>query len=179
MHIVPAYNPAVTLFSRDGAITRFKSMRDALAKLGFAWIRDNVGTDFSSRWYCVDDWTWVGCKYVMRTDFGHVLTSEDFRGLSPLRVSAGWGRGPSYCGEGPVPGVRKHRGGGHYFRRMRHMSERRQAALVVVEEGEVAPRPSRNLHGLPNPWDDYRVTARDDRNWKRYRKTRWKASRND
>jgi len=178
MHIIPAYKPAVTLFSREGAVTRFKSKHDALATLGFAWIRDNVGTDFSSRWYCEDNWSWVACKYVMRTDFGQVLTSEDFRGMNPPRASA-WRSRYTYCGEGPVPGVRKFRGGGHYFRRMRHMSERRQAALVVVEEGEVAPRPSRNTHGLPNPWDDYRVTSRDDRNWKRYRKTRWKPSSSD
>ncbi|WP_160331264.1 hypothetical protein [Burkholderia cenocepacia] len=146
-----------------------------MSELGLAWIRRNVGANFSARWYSEDTWTSTCCMFIMRTDFGSVLTVDDFLDLARLRsAGARWQRNSEYCGYGPVPGVRKHRGGGHYFRRMRHMNERRQAALVVEEEGEVAPRAARNLHGLPNPWDDYPCHSRDNRNWKRFRKTRWK-----
>lgn len=71
---------------------------------------------------------------------------------------------------GPVHGIRKWRGGGHYFRRIHTTPERRQAALVVYEDGEVAARPARNLRNLPNSWDDYARCV--ERSWKSQHKGR-------
>jgi hypothetical protein len=176
MHVIPAYIPAVYLFGRDGSVKKYPSLKAALAALGLGWIRNNVGVEFATRVYAEDSWTWTGCMYVMRTDSGEPLSVDDFRAVADAQRTAisWWRRSREYCGYGPVPGVRKFRGGGRYFRRMSHMNARRQAALVLEDEGEVAPRAARNLHGLPNPWDDYRCSARDDRSWKRFRKTRWK-----
>lgn len=69
-----------------------------------------------------------------------------------------------YRGQGPVYGIRKSRGGGHYFRRMSTMSERRLNGMTLHEEGEVAPRPSRCGFNLPSNYDDYQVCRQD--NWK-------------
>jgi hypothetical protein len=55
--------------------------------------------------------------------------------------------------------------------------KRRQAALVLKEEGEIAPRGARSFRNLPNAWDDYRVSSLGERCWKRYRCTQWKAPR--
>lgn len=64
---------------------------------------------------------------------------------------------------GPVPGIGKWRGGQN-FRRIHTTAERRQAVLIVCEDGEVAPRASRNCHALQNFWDDTMRTR--DRSWK-------------
>lgn len=77
-----------------------------------------------------------------------------------------------YPGYGPVPGVSAHYGG-RAHRRFQHMNERR-LAVHFTEEGEVPPRASRSHNTIPNPWDDYPVTARDDRSWKRFRRTQFR-----
>lgn len=71
---------------------------------------------------------------------------------------------------GPVHGIHKWRGGGHYFRRIHTTPERRQAALVLREDGEVATRAARNVRNLPNSWDDY--VRHVERNWKSQHKGR-------
>lgn len=186
MHVVPAHQSAVTLFSHAGEVECFPSLKAALRALGLAWIRQNVGPEFrvfshverrlqpdSDTWHyrrCYDTYA-----YVMRNDAGEALTAADFFEFvqKPARR---WGyRIPdSWNGEGPVPGIRAWRSGGHYFRRIRTTQERRWAT-PVAEEGEPAPRPERNLRNLPNSWDDYGIAARADRNWKRFRRQQWKA----
>lgn len=71
--------------------------------------------------------------------------------------------------QGPVPGIGRRRNG-HYFRRMKTIALRRQAALVVFEEGEVSARPSRTASGLPSSWDDYSRSI--ERGWKTQHKGR-------
>lgn len=72
--------------------------------------------------------------------------------------------------QGPVYGIHCYRGRKRYFRRISTTPERRQAALVVVEDGEVAPRPARSSNGLPNSWDDYSRSLQ--RSWKTQHKGR-------
>ena len=107
----------------------------------------------------------------MRDDAGGVVMAATFHPLIerrwPARWSRRWRMWETWSGEGPVPGVRCHRGGRHYFRRPKSMMERRQAAFVAKEEGEVAPRGARSCCNLPNAYDDYCVASRDDRSWKR------------
>ncbi|KVP75313.1 hypothetical protein WJ96_06020 [Burkholderia ubonensis] len=190
MHQIPAYETAVTLFSRDGNVWAYPSLKDALKALGERWIAANVGTHFRVFRYVARRFdpvreVWVPepvydeHSFIMRDDAGGVVTAATF---SPLierrRWRSHWSRmWETWNGEGPVPGVRCHRGGGHYYRRPQSMMERRQAALVLTEEGEVPPRGARNLHHLPNAWDDYYITSRGDRCWKRHRLTQWKAPR--
>lgn len=66
-----------------------------------------------------------------------------------------WYRGLNYCGYGPVPRVRKFRGGNGHYRKMSTTPERRLNALVLDEEGEVACRAARQGHNLPSSWDDF------------------------
>ncbi len=188
MHQVPPYESAVTLFSRDGEVEVFKSMKAALKALGLRWIEDNVGPHFrvfryverrfdTQRALWVADPLYDNYRYILRNDQGEPVTAADFavfRRQRPWRGS--WAlRYAQWNGEGPVPGTRCRRGGRHYYRHPRTMHERRQAALVLEEEGEVAPRPHRSANSLPCAWDDFRVAARDDRNWKRFRRTQWRA----
>lgn len=190
MHQIPIPDTAVTLFSRDGEVWVYHSMTAALAELGLRWIAANVGAHFRvfnhvSRQFCFATESWTtervyDCRdFIMRDDFGGVVTAESF---SPLvtrrRWSSRWTRmWETWNGEGPVPGVRCWRGGNRYYRRPHTMMERRQAALVLTDEGEVPPRGARNLRNLPNGWDDFRIAAREDRSWKRHRKTQWKPVR--
>jgi hypothetical protein len=70
----------------------------------------------------------------------------------------------------PVPGVHAYHGAS-CFRRVRTTAERRMAALVLREEGEVAPRAARNARNLPNSWDDY-MRGGFERCWKNQHKGR-------
>jgi hypothetical protein len=184
MHQIPACATAITLFSRSGNVWAYPTLNAALKALGRSWIAANVGAHFRvfrtmSRYLDTTREAWVYepvydvCDFIMRDDAGGVVTVASF----PARAwRSRWNRLlDTWNGEGPVPGITCGRGRGHYYRRPHTMSERRQAALVLIEEGEVAPRPPRSASNLPNSWDDYRVSGREDRNWKRNRKTRWQA----
>jgi hypothetical protein len=188
MHQITAYETAVTLFSRDGDVLAYPTLRAALKALGRSWIAANVGPHFRvfrclSRYIDTTREAWVlepvydERAYIMRDDAGEPVTLATFYPLlERRRRKSRWTRMlDTWNGEGPVPGVRCYRGGRHYYRRPQTMNERRQADLVLQEEGEVAPRPTRDASHLPSSWDDRWVGARDDRSWKRYRKTRWKA----
>lgn len=78
--------------------------------------------------------------------------------------------------DGPVPHTRCFRGGGYcYFRSIRTMQERRAWEAACDDDGEpvVRMRSRRNPRNLPSAWDDLRRT--NQRNWKRHRRTQWKA----
>ncbi|WP_321842636.1 hypothetical protein [Paraburkholderia bannensis] len=189
MHQIQQHQSSVTLFSRDGQVAVYPSLKTALKALGERWIRDNVGPDFRVFDYSTHSfdpvrnaWVreprYVERDFIMRDDTGGVVTLATFhpfivrrrrlRRQDPLKT---------WNGDGPVPGVRCRRGGRHYFRRPKSMMERRQAALVLKEEGEVAPRGARSFCNLPNAWDDYPMSSIGDRCWKRYRRTQWKTPR--
>lgn len=189
MHQIPEYQTAVTLFSRDGEVQVYRTMKEALKALGTRWIAANVGAHFrvfdhNARHFDTDRRTWVSepqyveRNYIMRNDAGEVVTAADFYPLAERRRWRGWyrwGRAlENWNGVGPVPCIGRPRGG-HYYRRPETMMERRQAAMVLKEEGEVAPRGKRSLKHLPNAWDDYRVAARDERGWKRHRRTQYRG----
>ena len=188
MYYIPPHETSITLFSSTGGVEVFRTLKEALKALGYRWIAENVGPHFRvfrgaysqfdqerERWVRTpqyDDYS-----FVMRDDHGEPVTAESFAVLRPQRSwQSRWSARYSWWhGEGPVPGTRCHRGGRHYYRHPRTMNERRLAALVLEEEGEVAPRPQRSANSLPCAWDDFRVAARDDRNWKRFRRTQWRA----
>jgi len=187
MYQIPAHETAVTLFSRDGEVWAYPTLKAALKALGRSWIASNVGAHFRvfrcvSRFFDTERETWVYepaydvHDFIMRDDAGAVVTLSDFQPLIARRRWYRWTRAlDTWNGEGPVPGVHKASAGRHYFRRPHTGNERRQAALVLKEEGEVAPRPARSANGLPDAWDDYHISAREDRSWKRHRKTQRKA----
>lgn len=187
MHHIPPYETSITLFSRDGEVTVFRSLKAAYKELGRRWISENVGAHFrvfdgidrrldERRGIWVYGPRYVEHKFIMRDDFGDVVTLANFdAAIQRKRYRYRW----SYLledwnGEGPVPGVHRWRKG-HYWRRPQTMMERRQAGLVLKEEGEVPPRPSRRDNYLPNAWDDLPISSRYVKSWKRHRKTQWKA----
>jgi|GEM_PF-6712994 len=46
MHIIRPHQASITLFSRHGSVDVFPSAKQALKKLGYAWIVANVGPHF-------------------------------------------------------------------------------------------------------------------------------------
>lgn len=189
MHDIPAHETAVTLFSRDGGVWVYPSLAAALKAYGKRWIADNVGPHFrifdcAARYFDFERRVWVTepryveYAFIMRNDAGEVVTLATFAALiQRRRWRSRWSRMMDrWDGQGPVPGVRCCRGGRRYHRRPQTMMERRQAGLVLEEEGEVAPRGPRKANHLPNSYSDYRIAAREDRNWKQYRRTQWKTS---
>jgi hypothetical protein len=65
----------------------------------------------------------------------------------------------------PVPGLRRSHGRRGSFRNIQTTGERRLAALVVSEDGEVGARAARNVANLPKVWDDQPFSRRG-RSWK-------------
>lgn len=76
----------------------------------------------------------------------------------------------------PVPRTGK-RSGGRYYRRMKTTQEIKAALSLLADdvavEHRIRARPSRNGRNLVQAWDDVPI-LRDDRSWKRFRKTQWK-----
>ncbi|GBG14242.1 alkaline phosphatase [Novimethylophilus kurashikiensis] len=187
MHIVKQYESAVTLFAQGSGIWVYPSKAAALKELGFSWIARNVGPAFrvfshvSSLWNPELDLyahqpVYRTYEYVMRDDAGKPVTAADFQHLIIRRSKNSIWRFRArqlerWNGQGSVPNIGRHRGG-HSYRAVQTTNERRHA--FVLEDGDPGPRGSRNFKNLPNRYDDYCIAAREDRNWKRFRKTQWK-----
>lgn len=184
MHIVKPYETAVSLFGADGQVFVYPSLRAALKARGIRWIRAHVGRHFREFSHVSQLGAAVYAReavytvrdYIMRDDFGAALTAADFE---PLVGRGRYGvlgrrarRWPAWSGTGPVPGTGRHNWG--YCHRRLHTTPERRWAQFIREEGEPAPRAARNVHNIPDSWDDYPILSREDRNWKRFRKTRWK-----
>jgi len=187
---IPKYETGVTLFSRSGEVWTYKSLKLALKSLGYRWIAENVGPEFmvGRRSRGCRDEAWMQAympevdleyQYIMRDDFGGIVVADTFEAEREKRKKKRLSRWQmmyhTWNGEGPVPGVHRPRGG-RYYRRPATYQERKQAGLVLAEEGEVAPRPSRKANNLTDAWDDYLIAARKDRSWKRHRKTQYRES---
>lgn len=181
MFVIPQFETAVTLFGRDGGVWVYPSKQAALKALGGSWISHNVGEQFREYSECSLLWSAAENRYlrlpnytynafIMRDDFGQPLTRVDFS-AQPHQRSGRYCKLAAWNGEGPVPGVRRHRGF-RYFRRPRTTQERRQA-FAVREDKEPAPRARRNATNLPNSYDDIGRSYIEARNWKRYRKHQW------
>lgn len=188
MHVVKHYESPITVFSVEGDSWHYKSKKALLKEVGYRWIMNNVGKHFSefsgwtpictaSGWVCGEP-TYRHFKYIIRDGEGSCITHGDFAELvAAKRRKVYWLRmkWEKWNGEGPVPGIGRPRGG-HHFRRLKTINERRWS-IPMVEEGEPAPRARRNHTNLPTTWDDFQISSREDRNWKRYRKTQWKAKK--
>lgn len=189
MYVIKPYESAVTLFSTDGHVRTFASKKEALNALGYRWIKWNVGRHFGSvshkeltykrepgtdrrvlRFYEVYNTP----HNILRDESGRPLVAEDFDGIREERKK--WSRYDylrNWNGEGSVPGIGRPRNG-HYYRRIQTLHARSQSQCL--DEFDIAPRARRNATNIPNNYDDIRIAAREIRNWKKYRKTRWKQS---
>lgn len=169
MQSIPPYQPAIKIFSHAGLVATCDSLEAALSFLGDSWVEAYVYA------YRFGE---LACKpgFILRTEAGEEVAPEAILSLYRARMvfrGRRWRSFNEWNGTGPVPGTGRPRGG-HYYRRIRNANERRQA-FWIAEEGEVAPRPARNFKNLPDNWDDYRVSARESRSWKRFRKTQYKG----
>lgn len=180
MYNVPALEE-VRLYLRTGEVFTYKSKREALKDLGLRWIEENVGEHFcvySHTERLVGDYEVANQVYrtanaIMRDPHGNPLFPGDFRALCPKKKRYRWWlRYETWNGEGPVPGTGR-RPGGRYCRRVQTTSERRLAQ--VIDPVEPKPRAARNVSNIPKIWDDYTVAAREDRSWKRFRRTQYKT----
>lgn len=184
MHIIPPFLPGVTLRHRDGAICRYTSIHAVFKALGSRWLRDNLGFDLEPLRVCTchqvgprfdDPLSVAQPAWSIAFDSGEPILASDFGRLVAVRPFPFWDRRyGTYNGFGPVPGSGRRRRRAHYFRRIRYIGERRTVAFVLDEDGETPPRSKRNGANLPDSWNDYDIAARNDRNWKRFRKTRWR-----
>ena len=186
MHHIPAHETSVTLFSSTGDVWTYRTRKAALKALGERWIANNVGPHFRvfshvSRKFDTERECWIFTpnyeeyEFIMRDDVGAVVSASTFDSLiERRRRRSWWDRYGAWNGEGPVPGTRCYRGGRHYYRYPQMQNERKLAALILTEEGEVGPRPARAVNNLPHSWNDFEVAARENRNWKQFRKTQWK-----
>lgn len=186
MHVIPPHQPSVTLYSPEGALRTFKSGEAAVRELGSAWLRRNVHPRLLSEeeLYWAKKRSWLPVEnFCMRDEAGDpVLVSEL---LAQSKVKQQWRPFSRYLmsaltwnGEGPVPGSGRSRfNRGRTLREPRTQAARRQAALVLLDDGEVPPRAKRNANNLPTAWDDVYIHSLDNDNWKRYRKTQYKPKK--
>lgn len=166
MHIIRQHQTSITLFERNGNVVVFRSMKEALTKLGYSWIASQVGPHFS----IFNGTVYVDYQFILRNDVGEIVTAESFvtlrvKPMGPYRARPS----PRWSGNGPVPGTGKS-SVSHYFRNIRYINAKR-AAQHLSDEGEIAPRAARSANLLPDAWDDLTIASRRLRNWKQFRKT--------
>lgn len=169
MHIIRQHQTSITLFKRNGSVVVFRSMKEALKKLGYSWITSNVGPHF-----CVSSGAgYVDYPCIMRNDVGEIVTADCFIALRVKPVGPYRAHLFQYWnGSGPVPGAGKNRVS-HYFRNIRYINAKR-AAQHFSDEGEFAPRAARSVNLLPDAWDDLKISSKRFRSWKQFRKTQWR-----
>lgn len=180
MYQVPKYEPSVTVFSVSGGVWVYPSLKALYKEVGIRWLREKLGADFCvfegfDCWMEGDVWRreprYTTAQFIARDDLGRKLTSADFEGFRPAYRSRRYWRYGQWNGEGPVPGTGRSTWS-YVHRRPKTTQERR---LSQPMEGEPAPRAKRNSANLPNSWDDYGKSSYGNHNWKRHRKTQWKA----
>ncbi len=119
-------------------------------------------------------------EWIVRDDAGHVVLRNDIR--APYRPLARgyYSQYQKRLAEKqhaadlglPIPGIHKRRWGGT----MRHPKSFGvyRAKAAMIEEGREDIRVRGKIKLPPNAWDDIIRPNLYDRNWKRFRKTRWK-----
>lgn len=78
---------------------------------------------------------------------------------------------------GPVPGIRKGYWFRGYYRHVRTQQEIRENETFAVNDNDLEDygiRVKGRKRSLPTLWDDIPVD-REDRNWKKFRRTQWKG----
>ncbi|MFZ6876546.1 hypothetical protein ACO0LF_31300 [Undibacterium sp. Di27W] len=167
MHIIRPHQASITLFSRHGSVDAFPSAKQALKKLGYAWIATNVGPHLRT----FNGTSYEEYSYIMRSDLGEIVTATSF---SALRIKPGIHQRVHLFRHwnGEVPGTGK-RSRTRCFRHIRYANAKR-ASQYFPDEGEIAPRAVRYLNRLADAWDEHIASSRRYRNWKQFRKTQWR-----
>ena len=175
MQTIKPYTPAIYLIGRAGIVRTYPSVQAVLNEVGIDWLLKNLGDTFDSACYVIYGWPTIERRdFILRTEQGDTISLKAIIDLNrSMKGKSKWGRLLNWNGSGPVPGTGRIRSGGHH-RAIRHVGAKRQT-FFIEEEGEVAPRAARKLRNLPDGWDDFQISARFNRNWKRYRKHQYKG----
>lgn len=162
----------VTMKFRDDRVAIFRTLEEALRAIGRR-----------AAWRVVEAFPGISCPYrfgepvILLDEFGMVIptwrTGEEMDRLALGRTD------PRVVRPGvPIPGTGRHRGG-HYFRRPRTRAELRDLAGLDVDAMDPEDFPMRlrarvRRRNIPTAWDDIPIRGKG-RNWKAFRRTRWKA----
>lgn len=164
------------LIRYDGSTLIFNDLRDLAISASSARIKISRFHSPRSDWqipsfkysisdYCSGDW-------VVRDDAGKEIPPSVVWSKLPRKeyiFSKTYGKA--------IPGTGK-RSRGHYFRHPHSLNVNRARESATVDERDKEFRSIRinKIKKLPNSWDDIIVSALYNRNWKKFRKTRWKKT---
>jgi hypothetical protein len=147
----------VTVKDYRGNVTEFASLADAVRSVNRYAECGSIERLRYGRlaWGILSCPTW-GDSHIFLDELGLIIpvwrVQEAYRLLPnrylPARRFYGWKRST-----------------GHYYRHPKTTQE--------LREGPTRAR----RNGLPSSWDDLRIMARENRNWKQFRKTQWKEGR--
>lgn len=148
------------LFWYDANLGSYDSLEEASVRLFYnyqctdreltdvdvnAWNKEGSGIKKAGRWLSTLELLYLGRR------LSALWNSYEYHNASQFR-------------NGSVNGIRKWRGGGGYYRRVRTMAERRQNMGVSGDEGVGLVRARRSGRNLPNTWDD--IQRSRERGWK-------------
>lgn len=181
VYLYDSYREFLSYLRGDVLHNMGKSFRDVRCFYTTRWVRDYRG-----EYRCIDEKTMVYTYWVAHWDHksGSIIDpaqlkkdwDEYLNELHRLRTShkRWWYRWNNKIFEyrnGPVPFIgRHHSHRGSWYRHMKTTQERRWS-LAEKEDG-VRGRAKRNIHNIPNSWDDW--ARHNEKNWKRFRKNQWK-----
>ena len=171
----------VSLIDASGHARRFESLAACVEALGLPWLRAHLSLQHRTPDpYDPTDRSLVRvAAFVLRDFLGdpvpHTACVAACGALSrPFPARYRWRLAwHTWNRVGPVPytGRPHHR---RYSRAVRTFREIRDSVAVIVEDGEPPFRCARSRHHLRTRRDDPSVAAREDRNWKRHRRTQWR-----
>lgn len=169
MYVIPPVPVGVTLHRANGVSSVYSSRRHLLEALGFDVLRRRL------RPYLEPAFGW---NLVAVDANGQTLLAADFHDLikpSALDVVRTRRGLIPWNGTGPVPHTGRLRGDWVFRRKIRTQHERRLHAFVDEEAGEPPVRARRNARNLPTANTDISRSSYGNHNWKRFRRTQWKA----
>lgn len=173
-----SHDETVILLCRNGTRQIFRNRNQALKSLGRTFIAYSVGAQFqvpvhaepgdaAAAHFRVYD-------FVLRDAQGRVLTISDFPKPNGSSLRTWYYRNIFWNGKGPVPYTGK-RGRHAHYRAMRTTQERRLSQEHLLDPLAPRVRPKRNMVNLPDSWEDVARSDLKEQNWKRQRKTQYRA----
>ena len=169
MHIIKPYSARVYYVGVHGLLLAYESAAQAIAINGSEIIRHLIGHGVGKS----KDGYGYNHSHALLGENGKILQEADCPTLSPRKKQAV----NPVLGDYGVSHPGHKRSHGSCYRRPKTTQERRQNALVCVEDGEPPIRSSRKLNRLPNAWDDFARSDIYSKSWKRHRAHQYKESR--
>lgn len=122
-------------------------------------------------------------RVVIRDFFGQII-SQDFLEKAARAAHISWiearfaarrAKTQSLIEKGlPIPRTGQFLRHGRTLRRPKHLALYKEKVAIQAAKTEENLPLANKTHRPPNAWDDIPMAHRDERNWKRYRKTKWR-----